>query len=211
MSNLESKLERAWNDDMVILCIGSSKVIGDSIGPRVGSALLHNENFSKPVYGTTQNPVHSFNLKSTVDFIKAKHPNSVVLAVDATISDKYREGSLYFSEKGLKPGKGISKDLIEVGDMSIKAVVLKVEDFEKVSSEDLVKQLHKISEEFIERLVRRIVEAIVSASKSELNKTLWVNNVLKKCNEKGLKVLNLNIEDRIVKVQRGKIIKEISI
>ena len=211
MSNFESRLERAWNDDIVILCVGSSKVVGDSIGPRVGSALLHNDNFSKPVYGTMQNPVHSFNLDSTVEFIKVKHPNSLILAIDATISDKYREGSLYFSEDGIKPGKGINKDLIKVGDMSIKAVVIRVNDFKQTDSKDLVKQLHNISEGFVDKLVKRIVGAIIKASQKQLNETLWISKVIGTCNDKGLKILNLNFEDRVVRVQRGKLIKDIKV
>lgn len=211
MSNFESKLRKAWNNDVVVLCIGSSKVIGDSIGPRVGSALLHSDNFSKPVYGTIQNPVHSFNIKSTVEFIKAKHPSALLLAIDATISDKYREGSIYFSKQGLKPGRGISKELMEVGDMCIKAVVIKVEDFQETDSNYLVKELYKVSEDLVNKIVKRIADALIAVNRNKLNDTEWVSDVINKCNEKGLKILNLNIEDRIVKVQRGKIIKEISI
>ncbi|GAA0101426.1 hypothetical protein UT300012_21410 [Paraclostridium bifermentans] len=207
----ETKLQNNWNDDIVVVCIGSSKVIGDSVGPRVGSILLHDDRFTRPVYGTMENPVQSFNLKSIVDFINMKHPKSTILAIDSTISDKYREGSIYFNTESLSPGKGISKDLDKVGDMCIKAVVLQVEDFSETNKNELVKDLYKVSEEFIDRLVRRIASAIINTSSRDLNNLDWVSGIVKKCNQKGLRIININFQTKTVKVQRGKVIKEIKV
>ncbi|NSJ87437.1 DUF1256 domain-containing protein [Blautia hansenii] len=48
--------------ELVILCIGSDRITGDSLGPLVGHSLSR---FSLPharVYGTLDRPVHALNL-----------------------------------------------------------------------------------------------------------------------------------------------------
>ena len=38
--------------DYVFLCIGTSGVVSDSLGPKVGSLLMRDDNFSVLIYGT---------------------------------------------------------------------------------------------------------------------------------------------------------------
>ena len=49
----------------VLLCIGSDRVTGDSLGPMVGSALEERYKKSIPVFGTLKMPVHALNLEET--------------------------------------------------------------------------------------------------------------------------------------------------
>ncbi len=46
------KLRNIIDEDTIIVCIGSANVYGDSLGPRVGSALKE-LNFPLTVFGTT--------------------------------------------------------------------------------------------------------------------------------------------------------------
>ena len=48
----------------VLLCIGSDRVTGDSLGPMVGSPLEERYKKSIPVFGTLKMPVHALNLES---------------------------------------------------------------------------------------------------------------------------------------------------
>ena len=64
--------------NLVILCIGSDRVIGDCLGPLVGhklSSLLKNSGIS--VYGTLKKPVHAKNLDATLKKNKSKYTKSV--------------------------------------------------------------------------------------------------------------------------------------
>ena len=47
-------------ENYVFVCIGSNKIIYDSLGPRVGDKLEQNFNKNKniEIFGTMKNPVH---------------------------------------------------------------------------------------------------------------------------------------------------------
>ena len=60
----------------VILCIGTDRMIGDSLGPLVGSLLARKRKARLLVYGTLSQPVHALNLDETLNEIKKKHPCS---------------------------------------------------------------------------------------------------------------------------------------
>lgn len=66
------------NKHLVILCIGSDRVIGDCLGPLVGhklSSLLKSSDIS--IYGTLNNPVHAKNLNTTIKKNKSNYTKSV--------------------------------------------------------------------------------------------------------------------------------------
>ena len=55
-------LKEYINKDSIIVCIGTDRCIGDSLGPIVGSMLKH-KNFPLNVYGTVDYPIHALNIK----------------------------------------------------------------------------------------------------------------------------------------------------
>lgn len=71
----------------VVLCLGSSKVIEDSLGPMVGTLLL-SAGYPNYVYGTVDAPIHSKNLEYALQFIRATHPRQKLLVVDASTTAK---------------------------------------------------------------------------------------------------------------------------
>ncbi|MCC8067576.1 MAG: spore protease YyaC [Clostridiales bacterium] len=108
----------------VILCIGTDRIIGDSLGPLTGS-LLERHAGNEPalsVYGTLDATVHACNLAETLIQIKKKHPGSVVIAVDASLDNENKVGSVLVHPGSLKPGMGVKKDLPAVGDISITGI-----------------------------------------------------------------------------------------
>ena len=108
--------------EMVVVCIGTDRVSGDSLGPLVGT-LLTEECRSAKVYGTLQNPVHAQNLSLTIDEISNKHPDSFIIAVDACLGKAANVEKIMFSRKPLKPGAGVNKDLPEIGHVNIQGIV----------------------------------------------------------------------------------------
>lgn len=105
----------------VILCIGTDRMIGDCLGPLVGTNL---ERAGKMpfVYGTLCSPVHALNLQSTLEQIKKKHPRNTLIAVDASLGSMPHIGSVSVRSGGLRPGAGVSKNLSTAGDISITGV-----------------------------------------------------------------------------------------
>ncbi|MCI9538477.1 MAG: spore protease YyaC [Eubacterium sp.] len=110
------------NRETVIVCIGSDRATGDSLGPIVGHFLaMHQKNFH--LYGTLENPVHAKNLEDALEFIRKNHRNPVIIAVDASLGIAEHVGYITVGEGSLAPGVGVSKDLPSVGDLFITGIV----------------------------------------------------------------------------------------
>ncbi len=105
----------------VVLCIGTDRIIGDSLGPLVGSKLTE-AGLLPYIYGTLDTPVHALNLQKTLNEIKKRHPSSTVIAVDASLGSKSGIGSISVRDGGLHPGAGVSKNLCLAGDISITGI-----------------------------------------------------------------------------------------
>lgn len=111
------------NKTIVLLCIGSDRSTGDSLGPLVGHKLkfLTRENFY--IYGNLENPVHAKNLCETIEEIHKKFKNPYIIAIDACLGSIQNIGKVCIEEKPLSPGSAMNKNLPEVGDLSITGIV----------------------------------------------------------------------------------------
>ncbi|UFT99415.1 spore protease YyaC [Radiobacillus kanasensis] len=109
--------------EVVLICIGTDRSTGDSLGPLTGTLLLEQGVKHLTVYGTLENPVHAVNLKETLNHIKEKHPSSFLIAVDACLGKKQSIGQIITGVGSMKPGAALKKDLPEVGDVYISGVV----------------------------------------------------------------------------------------
>ena len=106
----------------VFLCIGTDLVTGDSLGPLVGTWLHCSSAFPYTVYGTLSQPVHAMNLKETMSKVSFSHPDSPVIAIDASLGPASRIGCLTLRPHGLQPGAGVHKRLAPAGDISITGI-----------------------------------------------------------------------------------------
>lgn len=107
----------------VIICIGSSGVSGDSLGPLVGELLKEKYNVPAYVYGSLSRPVNGINYEKYVEFIHDKHRGSLIIAVDACVGESRDVGKVKLSAKGLSAGGALNKNLRRVGDIGILGVV----------------------------------------------------------------------------------------
>lgn len=108
----------------VILCIGTDRVTGDSLGPLVGTFLKAYERGNHlPIYGTLETPVHALNLADVQRQIKKKHPRNPIIAVDASLGTKKHLGYITLGQGSLQPGAGVRKNLSPVGDLFITGIV----------------------------------------------------------------------------------------
>lgn len=109
--------------DLVIICIGTDRSTGDSLGPLIGSILAHQKLRHFIVYGTLEHPVHAVNLKDNLADIKRKHPRSFILAIDACLGRLSGVGKITLAEGPLHPGAAVQKKLPEVGDIHMTGIV----------------------------------------------------------------------------------------
>lgn len=108
----------------LILCIGTDRSTGDSLGPLTGwrlSSLLHGTGIE--VWGTVDNPIHAQNLEQNLSAISSKSANRPVIAIDACLGQHNSVGTIILERQALKPGAGVCKVLPPVGDISISGVV----------------------------------------------------------------------------------------
>ena len=107
----------------VILCIGTDRLIGDCLGPFLGTLLERTAEDRLQVYGTLSQAVHALNLPDIITQIKRKHPNRPVIAVDASLGAPEHVGSVFVRSGSLRPGAGVRKELPKAGDISITGIV----------------------------------------------------------------------------------------
>jgi len=106
----------------IFICIGSDLVLGDSLGPLVGT-FLKSKNVSSFVYGTLNFPVTAKEVEYARTYLKQMHPDCISIAVDAAIGQADDVGLIRITDKGIKPGLGVDKNLGTVGDLGIVGIV----------------------------------------------------------------------------------------
>ena len=106
----------------IFICIGSDLVLGDSLGPLVGT-LLKKKGVRSYVYGTLNFPITSKEVEYASTFLKQMHPNCIPIAIDAAIGETDDVGLIRVINKGIKPGLGVNKNLPIVGERSIVGIV----------------------------------------------------------------------------------------
>lgn len=109
--------------DIVILCIGSDRSTGDSLGPLIGYKLEKYHLSQITLYGTLSSPVHAANLEYYINEIKTLCPDSFILAIDASLGTREHIGYITLGSGPLRPGLGVNKSLPDVGDIHITGIV----------------------------------------------------------------------------------------
>lgn len=110
------------NDSLVVLCIGTDRSTGDSLGPLTGTK-LRSFNSYPHIYGTLDEPIHATNLNATVKSIQKNIPHPFIIAVDACLGRTESVGCVSLGRGPLKPGAAVHKDLPSVGDAYITGIV----------------------------------------------------------------------------------------
>ena len=111
------------NHELVIVCIGTDRATGDSLGPLVGYKLPPLNYEKVNFYGTLDEPVHAKNLEETIKLIQTKHPTALVIAIDACLGASTNIGCVTIGEGAIYPGAGVKKDLPPIGHIHITGIV----------------------------------------------------------------------------------------
>lgn len=110
--------------DIVILCIGTDRSTGDSLGPLIGYKLSKLPLISgTSIYGTLSQPVHALNLSASINRIYYERRNPFIIAIDACLGSYTSINHITLGKGSLKPGAAVKKQLPSVGDIYITGVV----------------------------------------------------------------------------------------
>ncbi|WP_110114507.1 spore protease YyaC [Bacillus sp. CGMCC 1.16541] len=121
--HLLSLLPSSLDKQIVVVCIGTDRLTGDSLGPLVGTKLKEKGLSSFHIYGTLEEPIHAVNLKETLKEIYKVHHNPFVIGIDACLGKMKSVGMVTMGGGPVKPGAGVNKDLPPVGNMYITGIV----------------------------------------------------------------------------------------
>ena len=118
-----NKYQPVVTNPIAIVCIGTDRSTGDSLGPIAGSKL---KDYRLPyfhVFGTLDEPVHAINLDETLDKVKNTYYSPFTIAIDAGLGKHSSVGMIDIKDGPLKPGTGVNKDLTPVGHMHLTGLV----------------------------------------------------------------------------------------
>ncbi|MBD8004329.1 spore protease YyaC [Bacillus norwichensis] len=146
-------LNISTSKDVIFLCVGSSRSIGDSLGPTVGT-LLKEKEVPFHVLGTLDSPVHGLNLNSTMKKIQNEFTSPLVIPIDASLGDSSQVGKVHLINGPLIPGRATNKSLPPIGDYHLRAVVNELDPLMPVKS------LNGAKAEVVEQLAMLITKVL---------------------------------------------------
>jgi len=120
---LKDLLQKNQNRPIILLCIGTDRSTGDSLGPLTGTKIKEKRLPGLAIFGTLDEPVHAENLQTTIEKINSTYHHPYIIAVDACLGRFDSIGYITLSEGPLKPGTAVKKDLPEVGEIHFTGTV----------------------------------------------------------------------------------------
>jgi len=137
----------------VIVCVGTDKVSGDSLGPMVGNYLRHRYAVPCPVYGVEGRTVNGVNLERYKAFLDAHYAGVPVIAVDAALGEEDEVGKIRYRVGGVQAGGALGRRNATVGHLAVLGVV-------GVKGEDALGTLLEVPFDLVERLADRIARRL---------------------------------------------------
>lgn len=108
---------------IVVVCVGTDRSTGDSLGPLVGTMLERETSQHFDLYGTLDEPVHAMNLSETLNKIMRHCRDPFIIAVDACLGQVSSVGCIQLGTGPVRPGAGVNKELPPVGDIHLTGIV----------------------------------------------------------------------------------------
>lgn len=109
-------------EELVLLCIGTDRSTGDSLGPIVGT-MLEERGFAR-VIGTLKEPCDADRLPTVAASLEAEEAKGrIVVAIDACLGRPESVGCYLVSNGPLTPAQSVGRGFPPVGAYSIAAIV----------------------------------------------------------------------------------------
>lgn len=113
--------------NILFVCIGNGKIIGDSLGPLIGTVLeknkrlIHN-NVKIDVIGTFENPILYYNVEEFIKNIDSQDYSEIVI-IDSALGSKENIGKVMITPAEILIGVGVNRGRMVKGDIILKGVV----------------------------------------------------------------------------------------
>ena len=145
-------------DSILFLCIGDSSIIGDSLGPLIGSFIQKNKDFIQKkknieVIGTLEFPIGY----KKINNINNIRENTFIITIDSALGSEKNIGKIIIDESTLCAGQGLNKGKYLAGDITIRGIVGK-NHYNKENNEI---ELKNIEIKRIEKLANKIINTII--------------------------------------------------
>ncbi|MBS4175202.1 spore protease YyaC [Bacillus sp. FJAT-49736] len=111
------------NIPIIIVCIGTDRSTGDSLGPLIGTFLKEKGKSPFHIYGTLEDPIHAVNLEEKLQAIQNTYDHPFIIGIDACLGKLKSVGMIQIGDGPVKPGAGVKKELPFVGNMHITGIV----------------------------------------------------------------------------------------
>ncbi len=108
---------------IAVVCIGSDRSTGDSLGPLVGTKLLEKRCPFFSIHGSLDSPVHAKNLEDTIEKLEADANPPWVIAIDACLGKTDSVGYMTVNNGPVHPGIAVRKKLPPIGDIHLTGIV----------------------------------------------------------------------------------------
>ena len=159
INKFEKSLKKLNNNfsHIIFLCIGTEKIIGDSVGPIIGSNLKKLENEYIKVYGTCGKNLDFSNAKNIIEQVYKKYSNPFIITIDAALSKEKRTGEIYIGEGFMKIGTALEKSITFYSNINIKCVVGK---YNSLNQKENVNILNNVIKEKVYSLAEIVSQGI---------------------------------------------------
>ena len=114
-------------ENILFVCIGNGKIIGDSLGPLIGTVLEKNKrliqnNVNIDVIGTFENPILYYNVEEFIKNIDSQNYSEIVI-IDSALGSKENIGKVMITPAEILIGVGVNRGRMVKGDIILKGVV----------------------------------------------------------------------------------------
>lgn len=149
---------------IVILCIGTNKLIGDCVGPMVGEKLKERIYCKEVViYGDMKETVNFKNAKQVIESILKRYEKPFIITIDSALGKENMIRKIAVSAGWIQIGNATGRCVCYYSHMNIKGIVDKyrrtpqenVEALERVNPQ-LVIELSNIVAKGIEKIIQEI-------------------------------------------------------
>lgn len=159
-------------ENILFVCIGNGKIIGDSLGPLIGTVLEKNKrliqnNVNIEVIGTFENPILYYNVEEFIKNIDSQDYSEIVI-IDSALGSKENIGKVMITPAEILIGVGVNRGRMVKGDIILKGVVginynnisrnlMELESVEAKQVENIADKMLDIIYSIIFRKTERIV------------------------------------------------------
>ena len=145
---------------ILFICIGNSNIIGDSLGPLIGSFLQEYantilKNTKIEVQGTIENPI-GYNRINKLEYNNNKYTN--VIIIDSALGNEKNIGKVLIDTSYLYAGNGTNDGKRLEGDIIIRGIVGKNHHNTKRN----ISELLQVNTHIIEQTATKIITTIIS-------------------------------------------------